>query len=290
MAQPRGSTPVDAAPEDSAPVESWLAEWGRSLDDAADAWQPELTSLLDHLSPLGGSAVLDAGCGSGRITGWIAERVGPRGSVCALDREEDALRLTHAALRGDPTRHVEGWLGSLEHLPFDDDTFGATWCSSVLGYLADPGQGLRELVRVTRPGGRILALTGDAARAMFLPIDPALETRLHLAEHRAMRAGAWGSPIDIHLGRRLYSLACDLPVASIEPMSVVWERTAPLLPVERAYLTSVLAWLTDPASRRWLRRDWDACRDLFHPDSDRCLIDRDDLHVVQTATAVVITV
>lgn len=71
---------------------------------------------------------------------------------------------------------------------------------------------------------------------------------------------------------------------------MVWERTAPLTAVERRYLRSILAWLTDPASRRSLRRDWDACAELFHPDSEHCLVDRPDLHVVQTATAVVITV
>jgi len=271
-------------------IEPWLAAWGLSLDIAADAWQPELSGLLDRLGPVGGAVVLDAGCGSGRLTGWIADRVGPRGTVCALDRETDALRLTYAALGSDPSRHVEGWLGSLEHLPFDDGTFDAAWCSSVLGYVADPGIALRELVRVTRPGGRIVVVTGDAARAMFLPIDPSLETRLHMAEHRAIRAGAWGSPIDLHLGRRLYALARDLPVASVEPTAVVWERTAPLRPVEHTYLANILAWLTDPASRRWLRSDWVACRALFHPESDSCLIDRDDLHVVQTATAVVLTV
>ncbi|MEX1173595.1 MAG: hypothetical protein WEG56_13405, partial [Chloroflexota bacterium] len=70
----------------------------------------------------------------------------------------------------------------------------------------------------------------------------------------------------------------------------IWERVAPLTEIERRYLHAIVAWLADPASRRWLRRDWDACRRLFEPTSEACLLARLDLHVLQTATAVVITV
>lgn len=273
------------------PLGPWLLAWARSLDDAADAWRPELDTLLDRLALSPGQAVLDAGCGSGRISGWLADRVGPRGLVAAIDREPDALRYAAAVLpSGGAQRSVEGWVADISALPFDDATFDAAWCSRVLGYLADPLQGLSELVRVVRPGGRVIAVTGDAARATFLPIEPELETRLRGAEHRAIRGGAWGGPIDIHLGRRLYALACSLDVRAVEPVSIVWERTAPLEEVERRYLHAILAWLVDPASRRWLRRDWDACRRLFDPGSESCVVARPDLHVVQTATAVVITV
>jgi SAM-dependent methyltransferase len=271
-------------------LDSWTIEWARSLDVAADAWRPELEPLIDRLGAVPGRSVVDVGCGSGRITGWLADRVGPDGLVCAVDREAEALEYAAVALSANPRRSVEGWVADIVALPFADDTFDAAWCSRVLGYLADPAAAIDELVRVVRPGGRIVVLTGDAARATFLPIEPELETRLRQAEHRALRAGAWGEPIDIHLGRRLYALARSRPVASVEPVSIVWERVAPLRDVDRTYLRAILAWLVDPASRRWLRRDWDECHRLFHPDSDACLIDRPDLHVVQTATAVVITV
>jgi SAM-dependent methyltransferase len=268
----------------------WVVEWARSLDDAADAWRPELEGLIGRLEPIGGSAVLDAGCGSGRVTGWLADWVGPRGLVCALDREPEALAVVADALGSIRDRHIEGWQGDLQHLPFDDDTFDAAWCSRVIGYVQDQTVALAELVRVVRPGGRIVVVTGDAARATFLPIDPALEARLRLAEQRALAAGAWGEPIDIHTGRRLYALARALPVQRVEPVALLWERVAPLTDVEDRYLRSVMAWLVDPISRRWLRRDWEECRRLFHPDSSACVLDAPDLHVVQTATAVVITV
>jgi SAM-dependent methyltransferase len=270
--------------------EPWLIEWARSLDVAADAWRPELAALIARLGLRAGHGVIDAGCGSGRITGWLADAVGPDGQVYALDSEREVLELAAAALDGVPGRRVEGWLGDVCRLPFPAANFDAAWCSRVLGYLDDPRLALAELVRVVRPGGRIVVVTGDAARATFLPIEPDLELRLRQAEHRALRSGAWGEPIDIHLGRRLYALARTLPVERVEPVSLVWERVAPLADVERRYLHGIMAWLVDPRSRRWLRRDWDECRRLFDPASDACLLDRPDLHVVQTATAVIITV
>lgn len=268
----------------------WLLAWARSLDDAADAWRPELEALIARLGLMPGAAVLDAGCGSGHITGWLADLVGPKGMVTALDSEPGALAVAAESIDQVSGRHVEGWLGDVQHLPFDDDTFDAAWCSRVLGYVADAGRALAELVRVVRPGGTIVVVTGDAARATFLPIAPDLESRLRAAERRALRAGAWGEPIDIHLGRRLYALAKGLAVRRVEPVSMVWERVAPLTEVERRYLHAIIAWLVDPASQRWLRRDWDECRRLFHPDSDDCLLDLPDLHVIQTAAAVVVTV
>lgn len=123
-----------------------------------------------------------------------------------------------------------------------------------------------------------------------LPVDPRLEARLRAAEARAAAGGAWGSEVDLHLGRRLYALARALPVRAIEPITVTWERVAPLTSVERAHLHETLAWLADERARRWLGSSWDACRLLFDPSSDACLLDRPDFHVVQTAAAVIIEV
>ncbi|MFO1539646.1 MAG: hypothetical protein ACKOTZ_04230, partial [Chloroflexota bacterium] len=138
---------------------------------------------------------------------------------------------------------------------------------------------------------RIILLTGDAARATFLPIPPDLEARLRAAERTIAGAGYWGGgTTDLHLGRRLYALARTLPVRVVEARTVVWERTAPLRDVEHRYLHSATAWLTDPGVRPWLGDDWDRCCDLFAPDSGEGLLLRPDLHVVETATAVILTV
>jgi SAM-dependent methyltransferase len=263
-----------------------------ALDGAADAWRPELDRLIERLGLVAGSLVLDAGSAGGRITGWLAERVKPGGLITGVDLDIDRLAYAAGALEplGARGARIELWQGDIGHLPFADATFDAAWCSSVLGYLPDPRAGLAELVRVVRPGGTVVVVSGDAERSTFLPIDPDLERRLRAAEATALREGAWGPPIDIHLGRRLYALARGLPVEAVEPVAMTWERTAPLTPDERTFLAGTLAWLVDPALSPWLGSDAVEARRLFDPGSPDYVLDRQDLHVLQTACAVVITV
>lgn len=280
------SRPIPVAP----PPDRALRAWAGAIDLAAEAWAPELGRLIARLELGPGDRVLDAGCGPGRITRRLAERVAPGGTVQGIDHEIGVLEYAAWALGGAPVAGttIELGLSDVTALPFADATMDAAWCSSVLGYVAEPERALAELVRVVRPGGRVVVLSGDAARATFLPIDPGLESRLREAEARAAAGGAWGSSVDLHLGRRLYGLARTLAVRAVEPVTVTWERAAPLTVVERAYLHETFAWLADDRARRWLGSAWDACRLLFDPSSDACLLDRPDFHVVQTAAAVII--
>lgn len=276
----------------SPPADGALRGWARSIDLAADAWAPELRRLIDRLVLKPGDRVLDAGCGPGRLTRWLAERIAPGGTVQAVDHEFGVLEYAAWALGSAPVAGatIELGLSDVTDLPFADGVLDAAWCSSVLGYVEDPERALTELSRVVHPGGRVVVMTGDAARATFLPIDPRLEARLRAAEARAARGGAWGPAVDLHLGRRLYGLARALPVRHVEPVTVTWERTAPLTVVERLYLHETFGWLADADAQRWLGSSWDACRRLIDPASEDCLLDRPDLHVVQTAAAVLITV
>lgn len=263
-----------------------------SLELAADAWRPELDKLIDGLDLSWGHDVLDAGCGPGRVTRWLSSRVGRNGSVVGLDEDEGALAWAAWALQDleDAGPLIELWQGDVQALPFHDARFDAAWCSSVLGYVSDPQAAMRELVRVVRPGGRVVIVSGDASRWMFLPISPDLERDIWEAESRAATAGHWGSGTDLHLGRRLFGLASTLPASSVVASTVVWERTAPLATLERRYLERALSWVTDPLVMPWLGDRWDECRRLFHADATEPLLLAPDLHVISMAHAVIITV
>jgi SAM-dependent methyltransferase len=112
--------------------------------------------LRDHLGE--GRSVLDAGCGAGRFGVAIAQ-TGSR--VTLLDLSPEQIRIARAKLEehGVSARAAGLLVGDICRLPFPDASFDTTLCyGAVLNYLfADAEAALRELVRVTRPNGWLLA-------------------------------------------------------------------------------------------------------------------------------------
>jgi SAM-dependent methyltransferase len=288
LAQPPSLRPTPTV----RPADPSRGEWAGALELAAEAWRPELEGLIDGLALEAGHNVLDAGCGPGRITRWLSSRVAPGGRVVGLDQDDDALEWAAWSLRdlAGSGATIELWSGDIRALPFEDQAFDAVWCSSVLGYLEDPRAAIIELARVTRAGGRVAIVSGDVGRLLHLPISPELETEIRSAEYRASRAGHWGQPIDMHLGRRLFALASSIGPSALEVSTVVWERTAPLSENERQYLERALDWTTNPRSEPWLGARLAECQRLFAPGQAESLLDAPDLHVVQLTTAVILTV
>jgi len=117
---------------------------------------------MDLLALVPGSAVLEVGCGTGVFLPLLARAVGPAGRVVGLDHaatfvEEARRRVAADGLAATVT--VEE--GDAYHLPFPDATFDAAHCERVLMHLGDPTAVLREMRRVVRPGGRIVAVEPD---------------------------------------------------------------------------------------------------------------------------------
>src|ERR1700733_15038660 len=104
-----------------------------------------------------GQRVLDVGCGPGGLTGELASRVG----VASVSAAEPSASFAVAARERLPG--VEVCQAAAEQLPFVDGTFDAALAQLVVHFMADPVQGLREMRRVTRPGGMVAACVWDHA-------------------------------------------------------------------------------------------------------------------------------
>jgi ubiquinone/menaquinone biosynthesis C-methylase UbiE len=104
--------------------------------------------VLEHC-PLG--QVLEVGCGTGLLAAQLA---GAGYDVTGVDPSEGMLEVLRAR-----TSEVETVHGSGTALPFPDDTFDLVLSVAVMHHIADPGEvhrALAEMVRVTKPSGRIL--------------------------------------------------------------------------------------------------------------------------------------
>jgi ubiquinone/menaquinone biosynthesis C-methylase UbiE len=113
--------------------------------------------MLSALELQPGARVLDAGCGTGAALPDLLELAGQTVQVDGIDPTEAFIRLARErASQLGSTAHYE--LGDIRALPYPDRTFDASFCDKVLLHVGPADAAIAELVRVTRPGGRIGAV------------------------------------------------------------------------------------------------------------------------------------
>ena len=118
-----------------------------------------------------GERVLDVACGTGVVARLAAERVGPTGTVAALDLNPAMLSVAQSlASSGAAIRWHQS---SAESMPLPDDAFDVVLCQLGLQFVADKSAALREMRRVLAPGGRVLVST-PRPTAFFQVLDDAL--------------------------------------------------------------------------------------------------------------------
>jgi SAM-dependent methyltransferase len=117
-----------------------------------------LAAQLADLAGVGaGQRALDVGCGPGALTRELVARLGAD-HVVAVDPSEPFVA---AARERNPGVDVR--LAAAEQLPSGDDAFDAALAQLVVHFMKDPVAGLREMARVTRPGGAVAACVWDHA-------------------------------------------------------------------------------------------------------------------------------
>jgi SAM-dependent methyltransferase len=169
----------------------------RRLAEQARALSVHGHLLATGLSP--GMKALDVGCGPGVITAVIGEVVGRQGSVLGLDLHPQRLEEARAYCASLPQCSFRQ--GDIRKLELPDDTFDYVWCQFVIEYLSQPSGAVDELIRVTRPGGRVVVSDVDALGLHNWPISPQLEEGC-----RKFVAALAAVGVDLHAGRKMFHL------------------------------------------------------------------------------------
>lgn len=112
-------------------------------------YQRHLQAFLDRIHALlattDATRVLDAGCGEGFVTDYLA-RHNPALTLTGVDLSDEAIAYAREHFGERATFRT----GSVYKLPFSDNSFDAVVCSEVLEHLDDPDRAVDELKRVAR--------------------------------------------------------------------------------------------------------------------------------------------
>jgi len=152
--------------------------------------------LIEEAELRPGETVLEVGCGTGVLDRWLARHTGGANHIVGIDISRYLLREAMALVRQEGLEGVvEFREGSAEALPLPENSFDVVMSSTVIQRV-DADRMLREMVRVTKPGGRV-AVVGhahDMPRWVNLALPAELKARVE--------APGWASD-------RGHQLGCD---------------------------------------------------------------------------------
>jgi SAM-dependent methyltransferase len=218
-----------------------LEERGRS------GYMALVRALLDALAIMPGESVLEVGCGSGVIMRELARRTAGRNRLIGRDMSPYLLREARALTeRAGLLDRVDFAEGRAEALPLPDGAVDVALSSTVFEE-GDADRMIAEIVRVTRPGGRvgIVVRSVDMPFWVNLPLEPALKAKI---DRPGMIGGgvAANGVADASLYRRLAALGlrelrCFPQLVSVFPGSPRLER----------YQQQVLAALAPDEAETW---------------------------------------
>ncbi|MGV8876723.1 MAG: class I SAM-dependent methyltransferase [Rhodoglobus sp.] len=211
--------------------------------------------LEPHLNR--GLSLLDIGCGPATITAEFAERLAP-GPVIGLDAAPAAIEQA-LAFAAD---NLSFQLGDAYALPFDNDSFDIVHAHQTLQHLADPVAALKEMRRVTKPGGLIAVRDVDYAGTIVYPEIAGL--RLWAQVYDRVHRSNGGEP---NAGRRLKSWAMQAGLEDLVASASLWN-------------------FSDPADRQWWGSMWQqrVLESAFADDAlSRSLATRHELHEISAA-------
>lgn len=161
-------------------------------------------AFVQYLHIVPGLDVLEVGSGLGILAAAVAD-ADEDVHVVALEQSRAQIA---AAVSHSRVRHVQGDAHALE---FPDATFDVVYARYLLEHVADPERVLREMRRVTKPGGRVAVCENDVSLLRLDPPCPAFDRAWEqFMAHQAQLGG------DSRIGHRLFRLFRSAGFSNIE--------------------------------------------------------------------------
>jgi ubiquinone/menaquinone biosynthesis C-methylase UbiE len=181
-------------------------------------WNDDFTDFLtETLRPRPGNRILDVGCGEGTAEVRIGRLHVSQIRMVGVDVMIERVMVARHQTAGHNQRVAYATADAC-HLPFHDGVFDSTFCVAVLQHIADVETAVAEFARVTRAGGRVLAVEPDnRARYSYAATPAGARAFETSARFFAALASARGEKTDAAIGPKLPGLFAS---HAIEPLNV----------------------------------------------------------------------
>jgi trans-aconitate 2-methyltransferase len=222
--------------------------------------------VLDRLRLAGDETVLDAGCGSGRVTQMLLERL-PQGHVIAVDAAPSMVEQARAALG----ERVTVFQSDLQELTVPEPV-DAVFSNAVFHWVPDHDRLFQRLFAALKPGGRLVAQCGGAGNVeRFHAVAREVALEEPYAEHLGGWQGPWHFATAEATRDRLLAAGFTDVATSLEPSIV--QPPEPLEYLRAVCLGHHLAALPEPLRTPYAKAVAERCGDPLELDYVRLDID-----------------
>ena len=133
-------------------------------------WLTELYSNFFNMKE--GQQIVDVGCGTGDFTRYLARISAGKSNIIGMDSNEKSIKAAIADTnRAGLSRTIFYRRGDVNKIPLDDGYADITCCRTLLMHLQDPLGAVKEMARITRTGGSVIAVEGGKMASIYDPDD-----------------------------------------------------------------------------------------------------------------------
>lgn len=148
--------------------------------------------------------VVDIGCGTGSVSFMISPMVGDLGQVVGVDSNQYAINYCNEIARSQGIKNAKFIISDATSLDFESHTFDVSYSRFLFQHVKDASQALREMVRVTKPGGVVMVEDCDLFTWLLYPKNESVSKLWHWYESIQLERGT-----DPEIGRKLYAMFLD---------------------------------------------------------------------------------
>jgi SAM-dependent methyltransferase len=202
------------------------------LDVLAQGMQPSTLQLLERVGVPAGGTCLDVGCGGGHVTLELARLAGPSGLAVGVDFDADVLTLAEQDAAQLGVTNVQFRHGEAVRLAraVGDLDFDVAYCRFLLSHVTSPGDVVREMAGLVRPGGTVVVEDIDYRGTLCETPSEAFQRYADLYRAIVQRKGA-----DAEIGPRLPGLLDDAGLTHVDVASFQHVSRSPQSFVKRIH-------------------------------------------------------